>query len=71
MKIMKKNKPVEVTIKDLGTHHELSIGKKMIGKVTELSENKYQAEHSRGILGIFKDQDSAHEEILRHWNLHN
>jgi len=68
---MKKNKPVEVEIKELGSHDELLIGKKMIGKVTQLSDKKYQAETNDGVLGVFKTQDDAYEEVIKQWNLNN
>ncbi|RST93459.1 hypothetical protein CBF36_07490 [Vagococcus bubulae] len=68
---MKKNKPVEVEIKELSTHDELLIGKKMIGKVTKLSDKKFQVETTDGILGVYKTQDDAYEEALKYWNLNN
>ncbi|MGX4686359.1 DUF2969 domain-containing protein [Vagococcus sp. JNUCC 83] len=68
---MKKNKPVEVEIKELSDHDELLIGKKVIGTVTQISDKKFQVETTDGILGVYKTQDDAYEEVLKHWNLNN
>lgn len=68
---MKKNKPVEVEIKEVNGHDELLIGKKVIGKVAKTADEKFQVETTDGILGVFKSQDDAYEEILKHWNLNN
>lgn len=68
---MKKNKPVEVEIKETNSHDELLIGKKVIAKVTQISDKKYQVETTDGVLGVFKTQDDAYEEALKAWNLNN
>lgn len=76
---MKKNKPVEVDIreeeikKDGETlaSHQLFIGKKMIGTVTEVSSSKFEVKNEDGFIGFTKTMDEGYEEVLRNWNLHN
>lgn len=68
---MKKNRPVEVEIKEIDGKHQLTIGKKIIGEVLVASDNKYQAVLDNDILGVYKSLDDAFEEVLRNWNLHN
>lgn len=68
---MRKNKPVEVEIKEHDTHDDLFVGKKLIGNVTQLSDAKFQVETTDGILGVYKTREDALEQALKHWNLHN
>ena len=76
---MKKNKPVEVEIKeDVITKdgekyacHELVIGKRIIGTVTEVESNKFEVKSDETLVGFVKSMDLGYEEVLRNWNLHN
>ncbi|MDT2815581.1 DUF2969 domain-containing protein [Vagococcus carniphilus] len=77
--MMRKNKPVEVEIKETETVkdgktivcHQLFIGKKMIGEVLEVDSSKYEIKSEESFVGIAKTMDQGYEEVLRNWNLHN
>ncbi|MGY3750515.1 DUF2969 family protein [Vagococcus acidifermentans] len=74
---MKKNKSVEVTIKEADKNmfgqpavvHQLYIGKKMIGEVEELSEGKYGVTINNQQTMVVKSFESGYEEVIRVWNL--
>ncbi|MEG0254479.1 MAG: DUF2969 domain-containing protein [Vagococcus sp.] len=76
---MKKNKPVEVEIKEteikkddnMMTCHQLFIGKKMIGEVLEVDNAKFEVRADDSFVSIAKTMDQGYEEVLRNWNLHN
>lgn len=76
---MKKNKPVEVEIKEteaknngnIVTCHQLYIGKKMIGEVLEIDSAKFEVRADESFVSIAKTMDQGYEEVLRNWNLHN
>lgn len=76
---MKKNKPVEVEIKEntlqkddeTKAYHQLFIGKKMIGEVLELDSTKFEVKCDGNFVLFAKTMDQGYEEVLRNWNLHN
>lgn len=76
---MKKNQPVEVTIKEsmetIGDAqvevHELMIGKNVIGKVAKDDQSKFKVSLYDNSTAIVKTFESGYEEVLRVWNLHN
>ncbi len=76
---MRKNKPVEVEIKESEmvkdgktlVCHQLFIGKKMIGDVLEIDNTKYEVRSDDNFVGITKTMDQGYEEVLRIWNLNN
>lgn len=49
---------------------ELSIGKKIIGKVLVYGEKDFQAFMDEENIGSSKTMDLAIESIIRQWNLH-
>lgn len=79
VKNMKKNKPVEVEIKETTVQrngnvmdvHQLFIGKKLIGEVEQIDETKYQVSETDSAVTFVKTMESGYEEVLRSWNLHN
>lgn len=76
---MKKNKPVEVEIKEevikkdneSKALHQLFIGKKLIGEVLELDASKFEVKSEGTFISFAKTMDQGYEEVLRNWNLHN
>lgn len=76
---MRKNKPVEVEIKETEvvkdgatvTCHQLFIGKRMIGEVLEIEAGKFEVKADDNFVGYTKNMDQGYEEVLRNWNLHN
>jgi hypothetical protein len=76
---VRKNKPVEVENKETEikkdgetlAHHQLFIGKRMIGEVTALDSTKFEVKSDDSFVGFVKTMDQGYEEVLRNWNLHN
>lgn len=76
---MKKNKPVEVEIKEELINkdgeskalHQLFIGKKLIGEVLEIETTKFEVKSDDSFISFAKTMDQGYEEVLRNWNLHN
>lgn len=76
---MKKNKPVEVEIKEdviakdgeKLAIHQLFIGKRMIGEVLEVESTKFEVRADDTLVGFVKTMEQGYEEVLRNWNLHN
>ncbi|OJG85998.1 hypothetical protein RV16_GL001243 [Enterococcus saccharolyticus] len=78
MKIVKKNKDIEVRIEETkktisGSTYdvtELYIGKKKIGEVLAYGPKEFQSFMDNEELGASKSLDLAIESIIRQWNLH-
>ncbi|MGX7024789.1 DUF2969 domain-containing protein [Vagococcus hydrophili] len=76
---MKKNKPVEVEIKEntvqkdgeTKANHQLFIGKKMIGEILEMDSTKFEVKCDDNFVLFAKSMEQGYEEVLRNWNLHN
>lgn len=78
VKIMKKNKDIEIRMEDTskvinGTTYEvteLHIGKKKIGEVLEYAPKDFHSFMDNEDLGSSKTMEIAVETIIRQWNLH-
>lgn len=74
---MKKNKDIEVIIEETTKNkngetinvYEMKIGKKTIGTVEALVNNKFEVYYDQELIGTVKNLDEAFEEIIRQWNL--
>lgn len=74
---MKKNKDIEVSAKETTRQvngetqavHTLSIGKKTIGEIIEISSKKYEVHMNDNEVSLASSLDQAYEEIIRQWNL--
>ncbi|MDO5741637.1 MAG: DUF2969 domain-containing protein [Vagococcus sp.] len=74
---MAKNKDIEVTIneKQVQTagethiHHELMIGKKVIGTIEEQGNQRFVAVINDQESFPVKSFDEGYEVVIRHWNL--
>ena len=73
----KKNKDIEVKINETSKNyegnqvvaHQLTIGKKNIGEVIELTSKNYQVIIPDERPTTVKSFDEGYETLLRHWNL--
>lgn len=78
MKIVKKNKDIEVRIEETkkniqgNTYEvtELYIGKKKMGEILAYGPKEFQSFMDNEELGTSKTLDLAIESIIRQWNLH-
>lgn len=78
MREVKKNKDIQIqmteTTQTINSETydviELSIGKKIIGKVLVYGEKDFQAFMDEENIGSSKTMDLAIESIIRQWNLH-